>query len=126
MKTMSRTHKIDRTRTAHARSKAWVRAFNAAHDESAAPQQRRQAQEELDRLEAQRPASADELVRTGVRYGNQRKIRSRMHVLRRRAERKKAPDPVLDVEGDVGLEDRPASPARSRGLYWGRPVRKCR
>lgn len=126
MNHMSRTHKIDRTRAAHARSKAWVRAFNAAHDETATPQQRRAAQEQLSQMDAQFITSADELTRTGVRYGNQRKIRARMHVVRRRAERKSAPDPVLDVDGELGLEGRPASPARARGSYWGRPSRKFR
>ena len=54
----------------------------------------------------------------GVRYGNQRKMRSRSDVKARRAEKRNMVDPMLDAEGDFELEDRPHSPAKSRGPRW--------
>lgn len=115
---MSRTHKIQRARQAYRESKRWRAAFNAAlklgYDQA-------QAHEEasLIQSEAQLLATSTELLRTsGVRYGNQRKMRSRCDVKARRADKRSLINPAYDIQGDLGLETRPPSPARTRGPRW--------
>ena len=116
---MSRTHKIQRSRQAHATSKLWRVAFNSSrklgHTDEQASQEAHAILMETERLAQE----SRELHRTsGVRYGNQRKMRARADVVERRADRKRDPDPILDADGDLGLSDRPPSPSRRRGPRW--------
>jgi hypothetical protein len=112
MSSMSRTHKIQRTRRAHAASKAWRVAFNRSRPEAkVSDQERTQALAELD-AQAVDPHQAQDRRTSGKRYGNQRKFRAAARVTARRKLRKQAPDPMQDAFGDAELPARPRKPSR--------------
>lgn len=118
---MSRTHKIDRARRAHAASRARVVAFNRSRpNRGLEPQERAEAIATLDRLtrDREKGKSEEDARRSGVRHGNKRKSRAQSDRIKRRAERRRHTDPALDAEGNLGLEARPASPARLRDWRW--------
>lgn len=132
---MSRTRKIERARKAHLPAKAWRVAYGQALKSPGSQGERltgddyKRAQAAAEKalsdqglqLDPRIKAPMNEDMRTGgVRYGNQRKMRARMDIAARRADRKRDTDPALDVDGELGLPDRPESPQRRRGMRWTR------
>lgn len=129
---MSRSHKTDRARRAHVPHKLWRVSYgqvvkattpedpNSRPDYQAARAAAQQTLEDAGMvLPHHGPDPLAEDRRTGgVRYGNQRKMRARGDLAARRADRKRDPAPILDAEGDLGLENKPSSPARRRGPRW--------
>lgn len=132
---MSRTRKIERARKSHMPAKAWRTAYGRSLKSSSATKERltrddyataqaaaeKALEEQGLKHDPYLSSTMDENARTcGVRYGNQRKMRARMDLAARRADRKRQVDPALDADGDLGLADRPESPVRRRGPRWTR------
>lgn len=131
---MSRTHKTDRARQARVPEKKWRKAYGKSLKETTGDygtaegtarwRQARLAAEQavadlgVDYDPHQTRAQDDDWRTGGVRYGNQRKMRARADQMARRADRKRDPDPILDAQGEIELENRPQSPARRRGMRW--------
>ena len=112
---MSRSHKEQRAREEREGSRRFVESFNEVNGESRSPEALRRFHRVR---QEQEKALRDEGPFEGARFGQQRGMRARADVKDRRADRHRHLDPMLDADGDLGLENRPNSPAKRRGPKW--------